>query len=207
MEGTRVPDLAALNTGKTDVAGVLTFGREKLSRRMLRFGFIAAVVGVLSVFFSDDSDMLRIVGWGLIVFGVGFVAWEFSKTTQPQKPLLVLSPEGINMRVEGATEFFIPWKEVRGVDAITIHGPRAVTFKNVTVVTVSRAFYDKVIYVDSFLKRGPGWDLIFLLSDTTVQVALHDYILPVTGAELYAAVEARWKAFGGGGDSAATKPA
>jgi hypothetical protein len=207
MEGTRVPDLAALNAGKADVAEVLTFGREKLARRMLQFGFIAAVVGGLSVFFSEDNDMLRIVGWGLIVFGVGFVAWEFSKTTQPQKPLLVLSPEGINMRVEGATEFFIPWKEVQGVDAITIHGPRAVTFKNVTVVMVSRAFYDKVIYVDSFLKRGPGWDLIFLVSDTTVQVALHDYILPVTGAELYAAVEARWKAFGSGGAVAALKPA
>jgi hypothetical protein len=96
---------------------------------------------------------------------------------------------------------------VQGVDAITINGPRGVTFKDVTVVTVSRAFYDKVIYVDSFLKRGPGWDLVFLVSDTTVQVALHDYILPVTGAELYAAVEARWKAFGGGGDFAAMKPA
>jgi hypothetical protein len=199
MEATRVPDLAAPNT-KTDVAEVLTYGREKLARRTMQFGFIAAVVGGLSVFFSEDNDMLRIVGWGLIVFGVGYIAWEFGKTTQVQKPLLVLSPEGINMRVEGATEFLIPWKEVQGLDAITIRGPRGVTFKNVTVVMVSRAFYDKVIYVDSFLKRGPGWDLTFLVSDTTVQVALHDYILPVTGAELYAAVEARWKAFGGGGN-------
>ena len=85
-----MPDLAALNTGKTDVAEVLTFGREKLARRTMQFGFIAAVVGGLSVFFSEDNEMLTYVGWGLIVFGIGYIAWEFGKTTQPQKPLLVV---------------------------------------------------------------------------------------------------------------------
>jgi hypothetical protein len=206
LEGTRVPDLTALNPGKTDVAEVLTYGREQLSRRTMQFGFIAAVVGGLSVFLGNGHEMLMYVGWGLIVFGVGYIAWEFGKTTQPQKPLLVLSPEGINMRVEGATEFFIPWQEVQGVDAITIRGPRGATFKNVTVVRVSRALYDKVIHVDSFLRRGPGWDFTFIPEGDTVQVALHHCILPVQPDELRAAVEARWHAFGGAMASGAASP-
>ncbi len=101
----------------TDVNQVLTFGREKLARRMLLFAAIAAGVGLLGVLVGGDDDpQLTYVGWGLIVFGVGWAGWEFSKTTRTQKPLLVLSPEGIHMRVEGATEFDIPWTEVHGVE-------------------------------------------------------------------------------------------
>ena len=185
-----------MDSATTDVREVLTFGREKLARKMLRFALIAGVVGVLSVLVGDDDAALYFVGWGLIVFAVGWAAWEFSKSTQPQKPLLVLSPEGIHMRIEGATEFDIPWSEVRGVDSITVEGLRGATFDHVTVVLVSRDFYDRVIHVDSFLLRGPGWDQVFVPYDSMMQVALHHAILPVTAADLLAAVEARYRAFG-----------
>jgi len=184
-----------VDSATTDVREVLTFGREKLARKMLRFALIAGVVGVLSVLVGDDAA-LYFVGWGLIVFAVGWAAWEFAKTTQTQKPLLVLSPAGIHMRIEGATEFDIPWSEVRGVDSITVEGLRGATFDHVTVVLVSRDFYDRVIHVDSFLLRGPGWDQVFVPYDSMMQVALHHAILPVTAADLLAAVEARYRAFG-----------
>jgi hypothetical protein len=181
----------------TDVNAVLTFGREKLARKQLVFAAIAAGVGALSVLVGDEGDaMLPYVGWGLVVFGVGYAAWEFSKTTRKQKPLLVLSPDGIRMRLEGATEFVIPWSEVRGVDSITVEGFRGAVFDNVTVVLVSRDFYDRVIHVDSFIRRGPGWDQFFIPRDDLMQVALHHEILPVTAADLLAAVEARYRAFG-----------
>lgn len=182
----------------TDVNQVLTFGREKLARKILLFAAIAFVVGVLSVLVGGDDAALYYVGWGLIVFGVGFAAWEFSKATRRQKPLLTLSPDGIRMRVEGVTEFLIPWTEVRGVDSITVTGWRGATFDNVTVVLVGREFYDRVIHVDSFFWRGPGWDATFIPLDGMMQVALHHEILPVTASDLLAAVEARYRAFGSG---------
>lgn len=187
-----------MGTAPVDVNQVLSFGREKLARKMLTFIAIAFVVGVLSVLVGDDDAELYYVGWGLIVFGVGFAGWEFAKTTRPQKPLLVLSPDGIRMRVEGATEFLIPWTEVRGVDSITVEGLRGAIFDNVTVVLVSQDFYDRVVHVDSFLKRGPGWDATFIPRDGMMQVALHHEILPVTASDLLAAVEARHRAFGSG---------
>ncbi|HET7715976.1 MAG TPA: STM3941 family protein [Bauldia sp.] len=174
----------------------LTFGREKLGRRHLLFAAICAGVGLLSVLVGGDDPPLTVVGWGLIVFGVGLAGWEFSKTTRTQKPLLVLSPKGIYMHLEGATEFTIPWAEVRGVDSITVEGVRGATFDNVTVVLVTRDFYERVIHVDSFIRRGPGWDAIFIPRDSMVQVALHHEILPVTASDLLAAVEARYRAFG-----------
>ncbi len=185
-------------TAGTDVKQILTFGREKLARKQLLFAAVCAGVGLLSVLVGDDDAKLYYVGWGLIVFGIGWTAFEFSKSTQKQKPLLVLSPEGIVMRLEGATEFLIPWSEVRGIDSITVEGLRGATFDNVTVVLVDQAFYDRVIHVDSFFRRGPGWDSFFIPRDGMMQVALHHEFLPVTAPDLLAAVEARYRAFGRG---------
>src|SRR5262245_33343585 len=127
---------------------VLTFGREKLARKNYLFAAICVGVGIASVLVGGDDTMLVVVGWGLLVFGIGRAGCELSRTTQTQKPLLVLSPEGLHMRIEGATEFDIPWTEVGGVNSITIPGPRRTRFDNVTVVLVTREFYDRVIHVD-----------------------------------------------------------
>ena len=86
------------------------------------------------------------------------------------------------MQIEGATEFLIPWTEVHGVDSISIEGFRGAIFDNVTVVLVTQDFYDRVIHVDSFIRRGPGWDQFFIPRDGMMQVALHHAFLPVDGA-------------------------
>jgi hypothetical protein len=190
----------------TDVDQVLTFGREKLARKTLLFAAVCAGVGLLSVLVGGDDTTLVVVGWGLLLFGVGWAGWEFAKTTQKQKPLLVLAPAGILMRVDGVTEFAIPWTEVKGVDSINIPGPRGTSFDHVTAILVSREFYDRVIHVDSFFTRGPGWGFMFLPYGDMMQIALHHEILPVTASDLLAAVEARYRAFGapavGYGDAA-----
>ncbi len=183
-----------MQAASADVDRVLTFGREKLARNSYLFAGLAVAAGAAMVLVDDRG--LSVIGWGLIVVGAGWAAFEFSKTTQAQKPLLVLSPEGLRMRVEGATEFLIPWQEVRGVDSITVDGPRGTSFDNVTVVLVSRDFYDRAIHVDSIIRRGPGWGQFFIPADGMMQVALHHEILPVEAGDLLAAVEARWRAFG-----------
>lgn len=185
-----------MDAGSSDVRKVLAFGREKLARKILLFCFVAAAVGMLALVVPDDDGRLRIAGWVLVVIGVGLGAYELSKVTLPKKPLLVLSPKGIDMSVEGATEFHIPWSEVRGVDAVHVDGPRGTTFEDVTAVAVSREFYDRVIHVDSFIRQGPGWDATFIPRGPEMLVAFHPTILPIAPDDLLAAVEARYRAFG-----------
>jgi hypothetical protein len=180
-----------------DVSRTLTFGREKLARNNMIFAAIAGGIGILAVIVADDDTTMWIVGLALVAFGVGFFGWELAKSTQKQKPLLVLTPEALFMRVEGATAFAIPWSEMRGVDRIDIAGLRGAVHKGVTVVVVDRVFYERDIHVDSFIRRGPGWDQVFVpLGDDQMQVALHHAVLPVTADDLLAAVEARYRAFG-----------
>jgi hypothetical protein len=64
-------------------------------------------------------------------------------------------------------------------------------------VLVTKAFYDRVIHVDSWILRGPGWDAAYIPKDDMMQVAFHHEALPATAAELRTALETRWKAFRG----------
>ena len=63
------------------------------------------------------------------------------------------------------------------------------------VVLVSRAFYDRYIYVRSAFLRGPGWDFKFIPRGDLMEIALNHEALPATAAEIRTAVELRWKAF------------
>src|SRR4029077_9949591 len=73
--------------------------------------------------------------------------------------------------------------------------PRTLAAGNVTVVLLSRQFYDSHIFVRSFLLRGPGWKANFIPKGELVQVALHHTLLAVEPRALRQAVEARWHAF------------
>ena len=181
-----------------DVNRKLVLGREKLARSMYLLALAAIGAGILLIVLGNPSDPGYFIGWAGVVLGVGLGGYELSKVTQPQKPLLVLAPEGIYMRIEGATEFVIPWTEVKGVDSISVAGPRGTTYDHVTTVLVSQDFYDRVIHVDSLIRRGPGWGSVFIPRDGMMQVALHDAILPIDGETLLAEVEARYRAFGEG---------
>ena len=69
------------------------------------------------------------------------------------------------------------------------------TFHDVTVVLVSKAFYDTHIHIDSLFQRGPGWGIKFIEKGPLVQVALHHDIVSVTPKQMRDAVKARWHAF------------
>jgi hypothetical protein len=134
------------------------------------------------------------------VLGGFLVLYALFRTLVPGKPKLVLSPKGIRINIEWVKDIDIPWQEVRGVDTIdirtTLYG-YPVELLGVTVVLVSRAFYDGHIYIRSWVLRGPGWEANFIPKGSMVQVALQHEALPVEGPELRAAVEARWHAFRG----------
>ncbi len=116
----------------------------------------------------------------------------------PGKPMLQMSPAGLRLHFDFLKTMVIPWHEVRGVDTTDIKGEfrgTPVLLTGVTVVLVSRKFYDRRIHVASWLLRGPGWDTNFIPKGDMVQVALHHDVLSASAAELRMAAEARWQAF------------
>ena len=186
----------------TDVQQTLAYGRQKMNRKWFGTGLVSLAAGAVITYLGPDS----LSDWFMIVlaFALGgfLVLYALFRTLVPGKPKLVLSPRGIRINIEWVKDIDIPWQEVRGVDTIdirtTLYG-YPVELLGVTVVLVSRAFYDRHIQIRSWVLRGPGWDANFILKGSMVQVALQHEALPVGREELRAAVEVRWRAFGEAG--------
>ena len=189
-----------MDSGATDVHRTLIYSRQKQHRRWLAIGGFLLVVGIALAYlqFGDFDAIDRIMTVAAIVLGGGMTLYALFRMLVPGKPVLVLSPAGLRLNIEWVKDILIPWHEVRGVDTIDITGSvggNTVFLPGVTVVLTSRSFYDRHIYLDSLLLRGPGWDTNFIPKGDMVQVALHHEALPATAQELRAAVEARWRAF------------
>jgi hypothetical protein len=189
-----------LNDTATDVRQVLTYGREKMNRRWLMIGVPILAAGLAFAYLQPGSfkryDWFMTVG--AIVLGGFMTGYALFRMLAPGKPLLALSPDGLRLTVEWVKTIRIPWHEVRGVDTIDITGylrGQRMDFTGVTVVLVSKAFYNRHIHIRSFFLRGPGWDFNFIPKGRLMQVALHHEALPVEAHKLRAAVEARWRAF------------
>ena len=187
-----------MNERPINVHKTLKYGHEKLSKALLGMAVVLFVCGVVGELFPNN----RYPGWPLVVIGGGWAMWEFWRLHNPGKPLLVLSPEGIYIRVVGVKEARIPWGQVLGVGSVDVSAvhptaPWRIEFPDVTVFEVSRDFYEKHIYIDSSLLRGPGWENTFIPKGDVVQVALHQEILPIKPDVLRAEIDARWTAFKG----------
>lgn len=189
-----------VDSGVTDVHRTLIYSRQKQHRRWLAIGGFLLVVGIALAYlqFGDFDAIDRIMTVAAIVLGGGMTLYALFRMLVPGKPVLVLSPAGLRLNIEWVKDILIPWHEVEGVDTIDITGSvggNTVFLPGVTVVLTSRSFYDRHIYIDSLLLRGPGWDTNFIPRGDMVQVALHHEALPATAQELRASVEARWLAF------------
>jgi hypothetical protein len=181
-----------------DVNARLVWSRAKLHRkRMIMFaiGTLAAVVIVLLA----DSPRER---WGFGIAGFVFFCfcfYDIYKMMEPNSALIELLPQGIIYRVT-TEDFIVPWNEIKGVDTINIHtafGGRAETYPGVTVILVSKLFYDRVVHVDTLIMRGPGWGAWFVPRDAnTMHIALHHNIIPASAETIRREVEERWKVFG-----------
>lgn len=183
----------------TDVQRTLSYGSGKMGRTFLRLGLTAlAACGVLAWLQPPDFNRFEwAMTWFGLLIGTGCALYGLDRWLRP-KPLLVLSPRGLEKCLDTLKTFLIPWHEVKGVETADITGRyrgRTVTVTGVTVVLVTRAFYDQHIHVDSFLLRGPGWEFHFIPKSDLVQVALHHDNYGVTAIELREAVTFRWQAF------------
>ena len=180
-----------------DVNERLIWSRTKLHRkRMIVFavGVVAAVVIVVLA----DRPLER---WGFGAAGVVFFCfcfYDIYKMMEPNSALIELLPQGIIFRTT-SEDFIVPWNEIKGIESTDIHTKfrgRPELYPNVTVILVSKLFYDRVIDTGNFITRGPGWGAHFIEEGDTVKAALHHEIIPASAEEIKRQVEARWKAFG-----------
>lgn len=183
----------------TEVQKVLTYTGSKVGWWFLKRGVVGLAAGAVLVYLQPGD--FGAVQWAMvglaIAVGAAAMLYGLSRWLSPQ-PMLTLSPAGLRLQFDFLKAMLIPWHAVQGVDSIDIRGSVAgkpAFLPGVTVVLVTRAFYDRHLHVKSWFLRGPGWHINFIPKGDLMQVALHDSILSATAVELRAAVEARWHAF------------
>ena len=184
----------------TDIHCTLAYGSEKLAGKWLGLGLLLLVLGGVLLYIRHSFSAYDWFMLGLtFVLGIGITLYALLQRIVPGKPLLVISPEGLRQHIPWVKDVVIPWREVQGVDTVDISGSfngTPVLFRGVTVVLVTRRFYDRHIHVRSWLMRGPGWDTNYIPRGSQVEVALHHEALRASAQQLRTAVETRWRAFG-----------
>jgi hypothetical protein len=200
-----------VNAGAQDINRTLEYRSTTAIVRLLPTGLLLIFLG-LAIFALVDLEREPWTFIGIVlcwVVGGALSGLGLWRRVNSGKPLFALSPDGIHYRVPMVKRVLIPWQEIQGVDTIDIEAGywsmRSAQFpipsyntwvvRDVTVVLLPRSFYDRRIFVDSFLLRGPGWNANFIPKGSLVQIALHHELVSVQPRPLREAVEARWLAF------------
>ncbi len=200
-----------------DLHGTLEYRATASVARLLPTGLLLIFIGLVLLVLADAND--KASSWGHDLFvalalatGIGVITVALRARRAPGKPLFTLSPAGIHYRIPWVKQVLIPWHEVQAVEAANIvtrllnpnwfiaRGPtlhKSVLHSDVTVIVVSRQFYETVLHVNSFWLRGPGWNGSFIPDRETVKVALHHELVAAERQQLRQAVTRRWLAFRG----------
>jgi hypothetical protein len=132
------------------------------------------------------------------------------KMLTPQAPYLMLSPEGLVLRFQADMTFIVPWREmtfvemtdfeaeVSGSEHEILRSMRYRMCRDVTAVTVPKAFYDAHIHREGLFARGPGWENVFSPAGESVRIILHPEVMDADPKAVFRAVDLRWRAFGAG---------
>ncbi|MGE3145757.1 MAG: hypothetical protein AB7K35_09240 [Pseudorhodoplanes sp.] len=185
----------------TDPNVTLRWHATKVGRWFLGYGLTGLVAGSALLWLQpDDFSVYKwFMLYATLLISAVMTLYGLHRWLGGGKPLLILSPAGLRIHVDFVKDIDIPWRAVRGVSKDTVTGSfrgQPVRFEDVTMVLVSKAFYDRHIHIRSWLSRGPGWYHNFIPKGDMVQVALHHAAMNATSAELYTAVETRLRAFG-----------
>jgi hypothetical protein len=182
----------------TDVNQTLAYGGQKIGKQFLRLGVLAVAACGIWIWLGPDNSFEWMAAAVGVALGIPLTIYGLVKWLAPPTPTLVISPQGIRQYLDFVKTIDIPWHEVRGVDSVDISGKVGRDhhhLQNVTVVLVTRKFYDQHIHVGSWIMRGPAWHMLYISKGDMVQVALHHEMVEASAAELREAVEWRWKAF------------
>jgi hypothetical protein len=196
-----------------DIDRTLEYRSTAVMVRLLPSGLLLIFLGLLILVLADPPPFWTVIAVGLCVaFGICLVCAALWRRIHQGKPLFRLSPDGIDYRIPLLKAFHIPWREIRGIDTIDVEARywsfwdfhygfqiipnrKVVTYPNVTVVLVSKQFYNRRISTPPLLLPGPAWRPNFIPKDELVQVALHHDLVSVEPRPFREAIEARWVAF------------
>jgi len=197
-----------------DLRRTLEYRATTSIARLLPTGLLLIFIGLALLVLADANDKPASRGHYLFIalavtLGLGVIAVALRARSRPGRPVFTLSPAGISHR--WVRQVLIPWHEVQAIeraDIVTrLFNPvslfssgstllyRTSLFPDVTVIVVSRQFYEAVLHVNSFWLRGPGWKGNFIPCGDTVQVALHHELVAADRQQLRQAVTNRWLAF------------
>jgi hypothetical protein len=191
-----------LRTPPADVRQILEYRADQWILNLLPWALALLLMGLAMLVYAGRGVAKdTLAGLILIIAGLAGTAFVLFRRANPGKPLLVLSPAGLTLRIVSVKEVHIPWQEVQAVDTIDFkvwvsRFPYRVWFRDCTAVLVSKAFYDTHVHVASAFMRGPGWTSLFRpRDDGRVHIALHHEQFSVPSKDVRDAVETRWQAF------------
>jgi hypothetical protein len=176
-----------------DVHRILAYRTDNSLR--LSIALCLCFVGLL-ILALDDRPPSGTVALACLTIaaGIGLGGLALWRRSHPERPRFVLSPMGVHYRFPVRNEILVPWRDIQGVDTIDIIdwlGGYRGKFRDVTVILVSKHFYDSHI---SVYPQG-AWRILVIPKGSLVQIALHHQLLSVGPRAIREAVEARWRVF------------
>lgn len=192
-----------MNAPSPDVHQILEYRADQAIASLMPWALVLCLMGLVMLIYPDRGMVSdAIAGWVLLLAGVGGTAFALHRGAVPGKPQLVLSPQGLSLRIGSVKQVLIPWHEIQAVDTIDFKVwnwasrlPLRVRFRDCTAVLVSKAFYDTHMHVASAFMRGPTWESLFRPHGEQMHVALHHEQFSVQSGDLRDAIEQRWRAF------------
>lgn len=178
-----------------DVQRTLSYTSDVLTRRYVWLAVLLLAV-CWALLLYDPGTRARIEPWIGVVIGIGWLLYAMIRQFIPEPPTLMLTPSGMIWR--HVSRNLIPWHVIEDITAtdhaVWFRGEKS-TLQNVTVVWVPRRFYNRKIFVQSLLWRGPSWDNSFIHKETSTGIVIMHHLLSVKPEPLREEIEARWQAF------------
>lgn len=190
-----------MSTGMIDVDKTRVFAANPLTVMQVSITVGLLLAGLLLIVLSrggSDGAQAFFLG-SLLIFGaLARIGYTFYLRSNPNKPIIELSSDGILYRLRRDSELRIPWNEVRGLDRIDLRlSGQVAKLRDVTVASVSQDFFNANVPVESWWAAGRGRKDNFIRKGDAVQIALRHDLMPVPAEELWNEVEARWRVFSG----------
>lgn len=160
--------------------------------KTLNFGTFRRDILLLAVFVCVAPFAAWFRNWFILAICCGFGLFQLYKVVGAQTAL-TLSPKGIRYAYDGI-RFSIPWREISAIQRVG--APDKPLYDGVTVLTISRRFYDANIHTPYGKLLNPSRDDYFKIGDDIVEVAVYAGFLTLDRAELFAMIAERWRAFG-----------
>lgn len=183
-----------------DVQRTLQYQSHVFTRTLIWMPIVCIAIGLWVLLYGTVHDKLQWQPWLGLFVGIVWLIYAFVRLIVPAPPMLVLSPEGLIWR--NGSNRLIPWHAIRDVTVIdhVLSGYRGYnrTVANVTVVWVSRSFYNSKLF-RSILMRGPFGGNAYIHKDNATGIVILHEMIAVPPEPLRQEIIARWQEFGSAG--------